>query len=362
MIPALLVATATVVQLTDQLGHPVPPPPTVLIFGAVTRSDLEDGKALDETRLRAVDEAFTEAASATYEWRRWRVVSGEDARAAIRKAGFGDRCDTLECVDATVRAVGATHWVTVVAIAIDGRDCSARAKSVEVAGQKVLADDQIDIGPCLTDNILGQIADLARKIADGPQRSQRIDLALTPLHVPSLDIADIEDVPLYRTATTARTQSGYGLDRALAVYRDKHMFAFDDGGKLYVTRGGRVLTDCEVMKVASKPVDARLRTHCSGNLWEIAYGTVPVGGLMMFVGRDGVSGGGAGELGLFITGIAVGLAGPALALIFDRDGADLADHAVPPHELHATIDEWNASLRRSLALTEAEVAVAGMRL
>ena len=70
-----------------------------------------------------------------------------------------------------------------------------------------LRDEQIAISPCAPDNLLGQASDLGKEIAAGPRAPETIDLNLTPLIVPSIGIADIPDVPLYRTATTARART-----------------------------------------------------------------------------------------------------------------------------------------------------------
>lgn len=362
MIALLLVLLASQ-PAAEERGEEASVTPRVLILPAVTRDKLTRGEPLDSKNLRAFSDAFRETAADLFGWRRWEIVPPEEISVLTSKLGFGAICSNSACVNALVKETGATHWLSAVVIRADARDCRARTALFDVAREVTERVAEDDIAPCVAQNILAKAEDLGRRMAEGPRLAPKIALDLTPLEVPAIDIPDIADVAQYQTSTAARSASAFPLERALEVYRAQAMLFFEDAaGQYYVARDGRLLDDCEVLKVASLPVTAVAAEHCDGNLWELAWIAMPVGALGLIPSFVTTSEGGS-PIPMLLSG-ALFLGGPLAALLLNVDAAEPSrgEHILRREELARIVADTNAALRRSLALSDADVQIAGLTL
>jgi hypothetical protein len=343
--PAAEATTATTATVALE---PVPSRPRALIFAPLVRDS--KGAQLDPLRVRAFRDGLWDVAEGILRWRRLEPIQSE-------------ACPTAECVAKAVARAGASLWVSSeIATSPDDPSCRARASSYDGATGKLLKTVEDQIRPCLADQILATAEEFGRRLAEGPRAPLPIALALTPLSVPSLDIPDIPDVKLNRTSTEARARSAFDLGRALEVYRTQHMFLFEeDDGRIFVARNGRLLDDCDVMKVASQTVPPKLDEFCHGNMWELAWLGVPLGAVITLVGAtDHDSVGGPVTL---LVGLSSLIVSPILALLLNVDAADVqrGEHLATRSELEALIANSNEALRRSLGIGASDVGLAGMR-
>jgi hypothetical protein len=335
--------------------------PKVLILPTITLEQLEKGAPLEPKRVDAFWYSFRESSIEVFSWRRWEVVEQEEAEALLGKLGLGRVCKTAACVDALSKATKATHWVSSVIIRTGDELCRARTTLFDLSKQKIQRVLESDISPCVAQNVLARGEDLGRKIAEGPRAAPEIALDLTPLSVPHLEIPNLPDVTELLTSTAARSSS-YPIERALEVYAAQSMIFFEEEGRYYVARGGKVLGDCEVLKVASRPLTQPVIEHCEGNLWELAWIGVGIGGLMFIPSAAASLDGEGGAVAVALTTGTLLFGSLVAAVFFNIDAAvpENGDHLIPRDELSEIVAEANRELRRSLALSEADVVVAGL--
>jgi hypothetical protein len=214
------------------------------------------------------------------------------------------------------------------------------------------------IAPCSAQRLLERGEDLGRRMAEGPPAERTVSLELTPLEVPSIDIPDVPDVELVATATRSASLT---LEKALEVYRLQSMQLHEDpAGRIYIARAGRLLDDCSMLRAASRPIPEAIESRCDGNLWELGWLTLPVGGIAVVPTAADLD----DTAVPFIASVAFAVTGPLLALLFDEDELDPAagEHVLPREEIEQVVADSNAELRRSIGLTEADVAIAGLAL
>jgi hypothetical protein len=342
--------------LLDQvLGGPQEEPPLLLILPAITLEQVKGAEALDGASVDGFAESLREAAEELFLWRRWRVVDLETTRKLPAELGFGDRCTSGPCVSALVQKTDATHWLSAVILRAKGA-CRVRATLYNQQERRPIKVLEEDVRPCVAQNILEKGEDLGRRIAEGPRVEPQVSLRLTPLGVPSIDLPDLPDLP-DRPTTTAT--SSYPIERALEVYREQAMrLVIDDQDQSYVVRGRWLLTDCEVLRVASRPIPPEVQSRCDGNLWELGWLLLPVGALGMIPGAANVAEG--DSVVPLLLAVSVAVTGPVLALLLDEDALDPleGEHALTNRELELIVGEANQELRRSLGLSEADLWIA----
>lgn len=330
----LLVRTATVVS-----------PHRVLVLPAITTGDL------DKPRVAAFAESFIEAAQATFEWRRWEVVLGEEA------------CRNPACADEAAARVGATYWLSSRIERASERTCSAVTVLYDARARKTSRKLEKEIVPCASDAILAAGSDLGREVAEGPQLAQRLALDLTPSEVRTIEIADLPEVESVRSSSVSLLTSPDERERALRVYRERHLVAVHEGlDRLYVVRDGEILGDCEVYRAARYEISPAMEKQCEGNLWEWAWAGLPLGAVLILVGPDGLLQGQPETPLPIALGVLTALAGPILALTLDADPPDLeaGEHVVSEEVLLEAVAKHNTVLRRALQLTTTDVEIAGM--
>ncbi len=342
---ALLAATSTASASTDV---------RVVILPSITLDRGGGVRAVEEPVRALFDDAFRDAAEGTFLARRLEVVEREQV-AAHTQAVVGDiLCVTSACAHQIARRAEATSWLVAVLVRNDA-GCRARATLFDLTRARVAQRLDQDVVPCTPDKVLRAAEDLGQRVADGPRRSQPVGLSLTPLSLPEVGIDDIEDLEFTVTSTTERTrQVGVTPARALALYH-KHEFALRPNAQGYMmaVRGRTPISDCDLMVAAGRKATREELMSCEGNWWELAYLTAPVGAVMLVpvLGSD--------EPSLAIGGLAVALllTGPLLAITRNRDAHDPTEgeHVVPLEELEDLVVRANATLRRELGLSEAEV-------
>jgi hypothetical protein len=300
-----------------------------------------------------------------FAWRRWRVTAGEDAQRAVAQGRQGE-CRSEACAASLGRSIGATHVLFSRLTRLKDGTCTA----VLVLQNLLQADKgaliREDVKPCSADNVLSIAIDLGHRIAEGPRAPVRATVSLTPLELRPLDIPDIADVTELSTSSVSHRPRKISLDRALEIYKAKHMFIFDDPhpdrpSAFYIALDNKLVNDCDARRHASAPLTRDMLEYCDGNSWEYAWIGFPVGVLIAGLGANDLEQGGGFT---FVFGAAVAAASAVIALVFNVDAVDVEDgtHYSNREELERIVLESNAELREVLDLTPAQVQVAGMRL
>lgn len=342
---ALLAATSTASASTDA---------RVVILPSITLDRGGGVRAVDEPTRALFDEAFRDAAEGTFLARRLEVVERDVTDAFTREVVGDVLCVTSACAHQIARRSEATSWLVGVIVRNDA-GCRARATLFDMTRARVAQRLDQDVAPCTPDRVLRAAEDLGQRIADGPRRPQPVGLSLTPLSLPEVGLEDIDDLEFTFTSTTERTkQIGVSPERAIALYH-KHEFALRPNAQGYMmaVRGRTPISDCDLMVAAGRKATREELMSCSGNWWELAYLTAPVGAVMLIPVL------GADEPSIALGGLAVTLlvSGPLLALAYNRDAHDPSEgeHVVPLDDLEDLVVRANATLRRELGLSEAEV-------
>lgn len=346
LVLALLAATAT-----------ASPDLRVLVLPTITLDRSADARAVEEPLRAVFDEGFRDAAEGTYLARRMAVVDREEAADALRAVVGELPCVSSACAHQVARRVEASLWLVAVLVkTYDG--CRARATSFDLRRARIEQRLDRDVVPCTPDRVLEVAEDLGQQVADGPRRAHPVALPLTPLTVPDLAIADLDDLDFVVTSTALRTElMGISPARALGTYRRNELALKPNGsGHVMVVRGRTPVSDCDLMRAAGRRPSQDQRLSCDGNWWELAYLAAPVGAVMLtpVLLSD--------EPSIPIGGLAVALliGGPLLAITRNRDAIDPTggEHLVTAAELEELVAEANAALREELGLSEAEVLAA----
>ncbi len=340
--------------------------PAVALFPSYTPELVRGMLPISEARRAAFGAELGRAAEEVLDWRRWFVVPSAELAEAIADGTANGECqDDLCFAEIGVRA-GATHAVVSSLVAPRPNTCRATVVLYDLLKAEIASEVDRMIEPCNDDNLLSAAADIGRTIVDGPRAPVRVTLNLTPRDIPVVDIPDVSDVPRYHVDTSSRTDRVFELERALEIYEEQHMFVFDsdDGDTYYITRGGRLLSECDVRRVASAPRPPHIAEFCDGNDWEWAWLGVPFGGIVMLGSYgDFLDGGFVGVIGMGFGGImTIASAAVAIALNVDKKDPRDGEYYSTRAEIEAIVKESNANLRKQLDLTEAEVLVGGMRL
>lgn len=326
--------------------------------------------ALPKERIGAFAQELADAAIATYRWRRWEVAA--PSAVALAVAEQGEDCSRPRCRGQVAFGLGASEWIesTLEALADPdpsrgqkrGGRCRVVARRFVLPANRVAAEQSREVEPCTSDNLLAAAIDLGHDLAEGPRAPVRVSLNLTPLHVPSLDIPDIATLRRIKTATAARTRSGFELDRALQIYKAQHVFTFRAEGQRWVARNGQLLTECDLRLVASEPMNDEIREHCFGNDWEWAWLGAPAGGLVALGSYSGFQDGDLMGVVGFTLGMGTAITSAFLAVLLNQDARPPTEHVYFStwQDLEAIIEKANRDLRKSLELTEAEVELAGL--
>jgi hypothetical protein len=344
----------------------------VLILPTINGEEHPREPRLDVQTLRAFSGAMTDAAIDIFAWRRWTILAGDEALGPIALALRGARadfrsgaCRTAECAVEAGRSVGATHVLFSRLTRLKDGSCSAVIALEDLLVGERSAAIKEEIKPCSANSVLSVAIDLGHRIAEGPRAPVRATVSLTPLELKPLDVPDIPDVDLNATTTSTKPpeERKMPLDRALEIYKVKHMFVFEDPdreGVFYVARDKHVISDCDVRRAASAPITRDMLEYCEGNSWEYAWLAFPVGLLIAGLGANDLQNGGALTL---VFGAAIAGVSAAIALVFNVDAADVeaGSHYSGREELERIVQKSNKQLREVLDLTEAEVHVAGMR-
>lgn len=338
------------------LSSTTSPDVRVLVLPSVTRSVGDGARAVTDAARQSFDEAFRDVAEGTFAARRIAVVTPEALGEATRQLLGTTACLTSACASELARRTDATSWLIAVVVGTD-RGCRARATLYDLRKSQVTLRREVDVVPCTPERLVMGAEDLARQAADGPRVPERIALALTPLSVPDLEVPSLDDVPFTYTSTALRAQrTGLTLAQAAELYR-KHEFALRPNarGELVAVRGSTPVSDCDLMVAAGVRASEAESRACRGNWWELAWVGAPVGALMLVpaLGGDEVS------APLTVTSLVFLLGGPALALLLNEDALDPVegDHVVGVRRLEELVLRANATLRRELALTEAEAQI-----
>lgn len=207
-------------------------------------------------------------------------------------------------------------------------------------------------------------------LAAGGGEPGAVTLELTPLQVEPINLPDLPPIDGVETLTATRARHHLPLERALEIYRDKHMIVFEDDARsmeapgttrpFYVARGKRLIHECDVRRAASAPLSPTLLEFCEGNNWEWAWSAFPLGVLFAGLGAEELAT--EGVTLTFAFGTAVALSSAMIAILFNRDAVDVEDgrFASTREDIEAIVARSNAGLRKVLDLTEAEVRVAGL--
>lgn len=375
MAPPLLVAlalsaqapaVATASTATTSVRRPTHHGPAIAIFDTYSPRLVRGLLPISDQRRLAFGAELRSAASEMFAWRRWTIVPRDHLLRAVE-----DLSETGECTDDLCFAnmgveVGATHALISSIIAPRGSGCRATVAFYDLLKAEIVSELERPISPCTDDNLLAVASEMGQKISDGPRAPVRVTLNLTPRLVPSIGVPDVADVPRYQVDTATRTGRVFELERALEIYEEKHMFVFDsdDRETFYITRAGRLLTECDARRVASAARPPAVEEFCNGNNWEFAWLGSVAGGLVMFASYGGfLDGDFAGTIGMGIGGVTA-IVSATLALTLNVDSSDVRDgrYYSSRSEIEAIVKNANKRLREELDLTEAEVQVAGMRL
>ncbi|MBK6686681.1 MAG: hypothetical protein IPG45_19595 [Deltaproteobacteria bacterium] len=368
----LLVAAPKVETATTATTTWSRPVPMVAFFPteALERS-LGEATPIAKERIVAFAQELADAAIATYQWRRWEVAPGVAVARAL--AEQGEDCNRPRCRGQVAYGLGASEWIesTLEELADPdparnlkrGGRCRVVGRRYQLPANRVIAELSRDVEPCTSDNLLAAAIDLGQDLAEGPRAPVRVSLNLTPLEVPSLDIPDIVSLRRIKTATAARTRSGFEIDRALQIYKAQHVFTFRAEGQRWVARNGQLLTECDLRLVASEPMADEIREHCFGNDWEWAWLGAPAGGLVALGSYSGFQDGDLMGVVGFTIGMGTAITSAVLAVLMNQDARQPNEHVYFSswRELEAIVEKANRDLRQSLELTEAEVELAGLR-
>lgn len=344
---------------------PPDPPNKALILRAVSQAMGPKYPAIEETSLAAFSRALEETASQTFTYRRFLVVAGVEAEAAVKENVIEHPCMTSECARTVAEQIGASH-VVYSRLTRKAEGACLAIVSLEVIDKRGSPiRKHRDIPHCSASALLSAAAELGQAIAEGEREPLRITLPLTSLPVPSIDVADVPFPTAHptRTGTTTRIRHGFTLERALEVYAEKHMFVFEEPAhpdSFFVARNGRIINECDVRRAASAPISNELRERCEGNDWEWAWAVLPVGLLISGLTAHQITDGGALR---FLFGVSLSAVSASLALILNKDAVPVeSGHPASNRpELESIVARSNEDLRQVLDLTEEEVEVAGMR-
>lgn len=321
---------------------------------------------LDEKVLAAFSGAFTDSAIDLFSWRNFLVVSDETAVQQISEHAKDGLCRSVTCVRNVASNTGSTHALFSSLTRLKDKSCIAFVSLYDLVKDKELLRESRDIKPCTADNVLNAAIELGKKAGDGPRAPVSVTLNVTPKELRSLDIPDIEDVEIFQTTEAAgpRKDRVFTLERALEIYKEKHMFVFEDDdhpNQLFIARNGRLITECEARRAASAPLPKEVREFCEGNDWEFAWLAFPVGVGITLFSLDKVDE--AGGKFAFLMGAGITAASAILAILMNVDATDADDgeHYSSKESLEAIVARSNTIMREALSLTEAEVTVAGMR-
>jgi hypothetical protein len=323
---------------------------------------------LDQRLLAAFTRDLHREAASVFKWRRWSVPSQRFIDKALDEWGGTAKCLDARCYDAIARNLRATHWLAARVVEAPKGRCFATVVLEDLLEGERDFRAQKRIDPCTVDNALAAARDLAREAAKGPRAPILVTQSYTALSVPSIGVPSPPDLEGLHTTTVARERKELGLDRALALYKQRHLIAFsqelyDDEWGTFVARNGRLVDECTVRKAAGLEIDDDLETFCEGNNWEWAWLGVPVGAVVSIGSVQGLRQGTApGVLG-FVFGVIASTVSAALALALNVDAAEPEDGEYWSHwtELERMVAIGNRALREKLDLTAAEVEAAGMR-
>jgi hypothetical protein len=330
---------------------------------------IESGASvLDARVLRAFTRELHSEAARVFQERRWSVASRSSVARAIRAWGDKTRCLDARCYDPVAKKVGATHWLAARMIEAPEQRCFATVALEDlIQGKRTFRAEQ-KIEPCTVDNAVAVARELARNVAKGPRAPVAVTESFTDLQAPSIELLSIPDVEAIETSTTPRAHEELGLDRALAIYKKRHLIAFSQELEerewhVLIAQNGQLVDECTVRKAAGLEIDEALETYCEGNHWEWAWIGVPVGALVSIGSFRGLLRGTApGVLGFVFGAIAAVVSGSlALALNVDAAELDEGEYWSDQRTLEGMVEIGNRELRKKLDLTAAEVEAAGMR-
>ncbi len=338
----------------------------VLIAPAISGDSNPRDPQLDEKTLAGFSGAFTDAAMDTFLWRNFFVVANEEAVQQISEHAKDGTCRGVTCLRNVASNIGATHALFSSLTKLKDRSCIAFVSLYDLLKNKELVRERRDIRPCTADNVLSAALDLGKKVSDGPRAPVAVTLNVTPKEIRSLDIPDIEDLIVYDTteATGPRKSRVFTLERALEIYKERHMFVFEDNDRpdgVFLARNGRLINECDARRAASAALPREVREYCDGNDWEFAWLAFPVGLGITFYSFDKIDD--SGGVLAFLLGASMTATSAALAILLNVDATDADDgeHFSDRDALEAIVAKSNLTLREVLDLTEAEVKVAGMR-
>jgi hypothetical protein len=323
---------------------------------------------LDERLLRAFTTELHNQAAAAFKWRRWAVPSLRRVSKSIDDSGGRSSCLDARCYDQVARRLGASHWLAARVVEAPKRRCFATVVLEDLLqGQRDFRAEK-RVEPCTVDNLVAAARTLAKEASTGPRAPLFATHSFTDLSVPSLELPPIPEIDRLSTTTVARERKELGLDRALMLYKRRHLIAFsqeleEDEWHTFVARNGKLVDECVVRKAAGVQVDDELDTYCNGNHWEWAWLGVPVGAVVAIGSVQGLRSRSApGVLG-FTFGTLAAVVSGVLALALNVDAAEPEDGEYWSHwtELERMVEMGNEALRMKLELTPAEVEAAGMR-
>ena len=330
---------------------------------------LERGPSvLDGRALRAFTRELHDEAARAFQQRRWSVASRRSVDKAIQEWGGRTKCLDARCYDRIAPKLGASHWLAARLVEAPGKRCFATVVLEDLlAGERDFrAEEKIE--PCTIDNVVAVARQLARDASAGPRAPVRVSQSLTDLGVPSIELRVLPDLETLKTSTTPRERKELGLDQALAIYKQRHLIAFnqeleENQWHVLVAQDGKLVDECTIRKAAGLPIDDDLETFCEGNHWEWAWLGVPAGGLVAAGSFRGLLRGSApGVLGFVFGTLAAVVSGSlALALNVDASEPDEGEYWSHWTTLQRMVEAGNEELRAKLDLTPEEVEAAGMR-
>jgi hypothetical protein len=363
-VPAQTVTTAS--TATTSVRRPTHHGPAIAIFETYSPRIVRGLLPLSDQRRRAFGGELSDAAAEVFSWRRWRIIPEKALAVAIEELTEAGECQDDLCFARIGVEIGATHALISSIVSPRNLGCRATVALYDLRKAELITELDRSISPCTDDNLLSVAAEIGREIAEGPRAPVQVTLNLTPRIIPNLDIPDVPNVSRYLTDTATRAGRVFELERALEIYEEKHMYVFDsdDGETYYIARDGRILSECDVRKVASVARPKEIEEFCYGNNYEFWWIGAVIGGLGVFVSySDFLDGGFLGTIGMGISG-AGAIASATMALVLNVDKSDPRDgrYYSSRAEIEAIVQNANRQLREELDLREAEVVVAGMRL
>lgn len=351
-------------------------PPQVLL-GPVRVEAAASVAPPSEDMRRAFARYFRRAARGGLALRNLSVVSAPEAQTAFTLAGSGSLCEAPPCLTRAARVAGVRYWLAA-SLRRDREGCTGQAVLFDVEQTRPAQRAQDRASPCDAEQTLALGARLGAAVAAGRTFAPRADLDLTPRAPPHLHVPDLPDLSATRVATRSAADRKVAYGQALDVYAAQHLIAFEQDDRLYLSQGGRLLTECEAWRQAWRahhdaldpplareaPLPEDLTNHCYGNHWEWAWLGVPTGAVIAWGSWGDLSRGELGGVAGFTLGLVAAAVGAGLALSLDEDGVEPEDarYYGSHTEVMRLVRRANAALRRKLQLSDADVLMAGMRL